>query len=88
MALSSLLASGTTAANSADVVLADGSSATLIVRDVGRVLVEIKNASGTYQLVGDIRSDSNVAKQISGPVTFRIRREVSLTSVGVDIDKT
>jgi hypothetical protein len=98
MPISVLLAAGTNAASSVDIALADGSSATLILRGIGKVLVEAKNSVGGYASIGEIVSDSPV-QQLYGPMTFRARREDVVPAwapagqtavaepVGVDVDK-
>ena len=86
--MAELLASGTTAASSADFTLT-GESSTLfltaaasLIPDV-MVVVEIKSAAGVYHVVGDL-SDEKPAVVLTGPGTYRVSRQVCATAVGVD----
>ena len=98
MAITNLLASGTTETTSADVVLADGAAATLMLVGAGELLVQAKNSTGGYVLLGTINSTKPV-QQVFGPVTFRVLRRLVVaawapagqpavtSAVGVDMDK-
>lgn len=77
-----LLASGTTAAQSSTVVLADGASATLIMVGNGTIQIQISSASG-YVTAGYLDSQYPV-KNIAGPGTYRVSRELTTVAVGVD----
>lgn len=98
MAITNLLASGTTETTSADVVLADGAAATLMLVGAGSLLVQAKNSTGGYVLLGTVDTAKPV-QQVFGPVTFRVVRrlvpvdwapagQVAVTrAAGVDMDK-
>lgn len=86
MALSELLASGTTAANSADVTLVDGAATTVIQRGRGAALIQVKDTAGGYVTVGQI-DDQTPARIVNGPCVFRVRREGTAgTALAVDRD--
>ena len=98
MTISNLLASAITEATSDNTVLSDGAVATLMLIGSGEVLVQAKNSTGGYVLMGTLNNDKPV-QQVFGPVTFRVyRRKVPLAwspdgtvpvapIVGVDMDK-
>lgn len=86
--MAALLASGTTAASSADFTLTGETStlfldaATATIPDVA-VLIEIKAASAVYHVIG-VLTDENPAVVLSGPGTYRVSRQACTTAVGVD----
>lgn len=86
--MAALLASGTTAASSADFTLTGEAStlfldaATAQIPDV-IVTVEIKAASGVYHIIGNL-TDENPAQVLTGPGTYRVSRLACATAVGVD----
>jgi len=77
-----LLASGTTAASSADVTVADGAAVTVIQRGRGRAEIEAKNTTG-YVSMGFI-DDHKPAMTVLGPVIFRVTRADVLIALAVD----
>lgn len=77
-----ILASGTTAAQSASFTLADGASSNLILKGQGTVQVQIQDATG-WTAVGFLDSQYPV-KTVSGPGNFRVAREAVGTALAVD----
>lgn len=77
MPLSVLIATGTTAAASADTVLADGAQATLVLTGEGRAPVEVKISNGQYVRVAELTT-TNAVQKIYGPAVFRVRRDLVL----------
>lgn len=92
MATVELLATGTTAANSADFTIALGSTACIYAKPVtaetalGALTWEIQlmKKTGTDYYMVDSLSQSKPAVVIYGAGTFRVRRPVSTLSVGCD----
>ncbi|TCP87282.1 hypothetical protein C8J31_105144 [Rhizobium sp. PP-CC-2G-626] len=71
-----LLATGSTAANSADVVVASGSSLTVGLKGadaLAQVFISLKDDAGGYQRVGSL-SGLEAATCISAPGTYRFSR--------------
>jgi hypothetical protein len=84
MTISVLLAAGTGAANSADVILVDGAAATLTATGSG--LVEIQPKTSSDYGPGESFGTSGIRSvQVYGPLTFRARR-VGDSSAGVDLE--
>lgn len=91
--MAELIAAGTTDANSADIVLADGASSTVFLKSgTGAVIVtgaraaiQIKSSGGHYFTVGTLDRDAP-AKAILGPGTFRIVRVANADAFGVDAE--
>lgn len=92
-----LLAAGTTDAESADVVVEDGASVTLSVvgqgPEYGRTPIFIrKKNSATYSPKGApserLDNYSMSAGQINGPVTFKVWRPAGTASVGVELERS
>jgi hypothetical protein len=86
-----ILASGTTADNSTDVVIAAGSYDTVFFKDAGGPdtpfdalgLVQIKDAAGQYFTIGKLtRHQPGVV--LAGPATYRVSRPACATAFGVD----
>lgn len=75
MPISTLIASGTTAATSADTTLVDGAVATLVLTGDGTIFVEAKTVAGAYITVQSLTTKTPVQK-VYGPLVFRARREV------------
>lgn len=75
MPISTLIASGTTAATSADTTLVDGAVATLVLTGEGTIFIEAKTVAGTYITVQSLTTKTPVQK-VYGPLVFRARREV------------
>ncbi|SES47255.1 hypothetical protein [Rhizobium sp. NFR03] len=76
-----LLATGSTAANSADVVVASGSSLTVALKGVDEralVFIYLKDDAGGYQRVGSL-SGAKSATCITAPGTYRFSREIGGT---------
>lgn len=82
-----LLAAGTTSAQSADVVIADGARKSLMLIGTGaasgRVVVQYKRQDGTYKSHTTLNGVRRLA-QFSGPITLRVNRPAQTPSVGVD----
>ncbi len=89
--MAELIATGTTLANSADVVVAAGTPATVFLKDAtgqsvdagANALIQIKSAGGEYFDIGALTS-KEPALAITSPGTFRIVRPVQAVAVGVD----
>lgn len=84
MAAANLIANGTTAATSSDIVLADGASILISLKaaaDGAEVHIELKDDAGNYNSVGRILA-SDPAKKVEGPGTYRARR-IAGASCGV-----
>lgn len=88
MAITTLLAAGTSAAQSSDVVLADGAVATLSVTGQGVIYIQTKTVGGysTQGSIGSIYVGRNGC-QLIGPMTFRVCRGASSAAVGCDMEK-
>lgn len=86
--MAELLASGTTAASSADFTIS-GESTTLFLDAATATIpnvvvqIEIKSAAAVYHIIGYL-TDENPAVVLSGPGTYRVSRQVCATGVGVD----
>lgn len=88
-----ILASNTTAAESTDIELTDGTKSTLTLFDTEggeirgdqRVALEVKDANGNYTTI-DYLSPNQPSLQVLGPATWRARRLVSTAAVGVTRD--
>jgi len=85
-----IIASGTTATQSSDIILAGGELTTLILRapddlasDYKAAYIEVKDSTGGYIKVSNL-TRSDPAKVVSGPVTFRVRRAIMSIAIGVD----
>ena len=72
-----LIAVGSTAANSSDVVVAAGTPVTVAMKGAvsaaAELRISIKDDAGTYQVVGSI-VPSRPAVCITGPGTYRLSR--------------
>ncbi len=82
-----LIASGSTAANSADIVVAGGEAVTVFLKDMDGFSVaniQIKDSDGGYNNIGAL-GPSDPAKMIAAPGTYRISRPVN-SDCGVDRD--
>jgi hypothetical protein len=84
------IASGTTAADGADITLADGAAATLNLFAAGAsipygcvAVVQVKSSNGQYYQLGELDS-VNPCLQVFGPGTYRVSRRASGTAFGVD----
>lgn len=77
-----LIAVGTTAANSADIVVAAGEVATIGLKvDAGsdaQVQIQLKDAGGGYNLIGYVGTREG-AKAITAPGTYRIVRKAGVS---------
>lgn len=79
-----LISTGTTAATSSDVVLADGEAANWALKSAAEgaeVHIDLKDDAGAYHSIGRLLS-SDPAKNVSGPGTYRARR-IAGASCGV-----
>lgn len=84
-----LISIGTGAANSSDIVLADGETASVgikassspIISTGCRVDIFIKDDGGTYWVLGGL-SSSRPATIISGPGTYRLTRPATSAACG------
>jgi hypothetical protein len=89
--MAELIATGTTAADSADVTVTAGVPVTVflkkgsdgIVPSTARALVQIKSSGGFYHEVGALTGQIQ-ALVIEGPGVYRISRVVDTGSFGVD----
>lgn len=89
MAITQLLTVGTTAADSADVVVASGSTLTVALNDADATLVDptaiihvsLKDPSGLY--FRQFSLDANNASMVIAAGTWRFSRPASSPSVGV-----
>jgi hypothetical protein len=91
--MASILAVGSTAASSSDIVVAAGTPTTFFLTtadgsrapDDVNVVIEMRSAAAQYMPVAGL--NRNVpAVVIDGPGTYRVRRQVSNGAVGVDQD--
>ena len=82
MAITNILASGSTAASSSDVVVASGSIVTLLCTGPGSLIVEQKTSTGAYRPIGSLHGASNEesSKQATGPITLRVTRNAGQTA--------
>lgn len=86
-----LLATGATALQSSDIVVAAGSIATVFLKDAAGpdvpqdavVLIEIKDSAGQYFTIGSMTRQQS-AKVLTGPATFRLNRPVQTSAVGAE----
>lgn len=77
MATTQVLATGSGATTSGDIVLAAGETANIFLKAATAkcsARIELKDEGGGYSEAGEL-SIGNAAVEISGPVTFRVRRE-------------
>ena len=90
--MASLIAVGTTQADSADFSLASGTSATLFLVDSVMqsllpnnldALIQIKSAGATYKTIGSLTS-ANPVLVLACVGTFRVRKSASVAPFGVD----
>lgn len=88
-----ILAAGTTAATSSDIILAVGESATLFLTgaagvsapDAAECEVQFKRADNTYMPVYNMRGLGNLnTARVDGPVTLRVSRSAGSANFGVD----
>jgi hypothetical protein len=83
-----LLATGSTAASTADVVVAAGTPVTLFLKVAGnvpvdanytvRATIEIKDSDGSYHEVGAL-TGQDPARVVDGPCTVRVTRFATTT---------
>jgi hypothetical protein len=86
-----LLATGTAAADSADVVVTAGTPVTIYLKKgsdgavsaSARATVKIKSSGGTYHEIGALTGQYQ-ALVIDGPGTYRISRETASEAFGVE----
>lgn len=86
-----LLATGTSAATSSDLVLASGETAVIFLKSAvtdgdgsAVVLIQLKDSGGNYNTVGQLTvARQGNAKLLSGPATYRFSRPLG-ASVGVE----
>lgn len=89
--MAELIAAGTTLANSADITLAAGESATIFLKSgsgptvdtAARAAVQIKSSGAAYFTIGELDRATPVVV-IDAPGTYRVQRMASSASVGVD----
>lgn len=84
MPISTLLAAATGAANSADVIVADGTAVSLTMTGQGTVMVQPKTVSG-YGPGEELGGAGKRDAQVYGPRTFRVTRPAD-SAAGVDIE--
>lgn len=90
MALTNILAVGTTQATSADVVVAAGTPTTLALagRSAGsKVHIQYKDSTGAYTTIGEL-NDVAPARLVTGPGTFRVFREACSTATQCGVDQS
>lgn len=73
MPATNLIPTGTSAVASSDVVIADGSWATLVMTGAGKAFVEVKTTGDDYIPDGELTTKAPVLK-LQGPMTVRVRR--------------
>lgn len=73
MPATNLMPTGTSAATSSDVVIADGSWATFVMTGFGKAFVEVKATGPDYIQYGELTTKAPVLK-LQGPMTVRVRR--------------
>lgn len=82
MAAAELIATGSTAANSSDVVIADGSSVTVGLKGLdgsqARVLILLKDDAGAYNPIGELTA-LKPSIVIAAPGTYRLTRVAGAT---------
>jgi len=91
--MAELIASGTTEANSSDIVIADGESTTLFLKsgtggpivNGAMASVQIKSSGAHYFTIGSL-DHYNPAKVIQAPGTFRVVRHANAVAFGVDAE--
>lgn len=84
MAITTLLAAASGAANSADVAVSDGSSVTLTATGQGTIAIQPKTVSGYSN--GETFGGAGVRTvQLSGPLTFRAVRPAD-SAAGVSME--
>lgn len=92
--MAELIASGTTAANSADFTVLSGSPVNISLHDADGVFsndvaatVFIKSSAGVYRAVsGGNLSAQRAELVIDGPGTYRVTKYASVVAFGVDKD--
>ncbi|WP_136617057.1 MULTISPECIES: hypothetical protein [Mesorhizobium] len=79
-----LLAVGTTAASSGDLVVAAGTPVTVALKNTAapvdsgaRVLIQLKDDAGAYSSIGELNA-YNLATVIAGPGTYRFTRSAGV----------
>lgn len=80
-----LIASGTTDATSSDVTLEAGETCTLMIYGRGTIRLQTKDSDGYTDQVRLGVDGFMSSGQISGPVTFRVRRSAGLAA-GCDME--
>lgn len=79
-----LLSDGTSASTSLDFTLASSETASLVVRNpaglITTLFVDQKDEAGEYHQIGVLQSGSQI---LTGPGTFRVRRDAGGKSCGV-----
>lgn len=87
MAITTILVSGSTAANSADQMVESGAIVNLLATGSGSLTVCMKTAAGTYRPIGSLSgvSDEKSGASVQGPMTFKVFRSDGQT-VGCDLD--
>lgn len=82
MAAAELIATGSTAANSSDVTVADGSSLIVGIKgatgDLARVIILLKDDAGAYNRIGELNAGQSVLV-LSGPGVYRLTRVAGAT---------
>lgn len=92
MARTNILASGTTAANSSDVVITAGEAVTLSAYAAGTFPLGVQlsvmmKTTGGAQPVGVLSRVDGVQARISSPGTYYVARGEINTAVGVDVER-
>ena len=89
--MAELIATGTAQADSSDFTLADGQSTTIFLKDASSdsvpaqcaANVQIKSADSVYYTIHVI-TDRCPAIVLDAPGTYRVRKQASITTFGVD----
>lgn len=79
-----LIAEGSNAATSEDIVLTDGATATVAMKGAARdagLIIEMKDDASAWNAVGFLTT-REPGQVITGPGTFRVRREANSGIVG------
>ncbi|MCP3673393.1 MAG: hypothetical protein GY829_02820 [Gammaproteobacteria bacterium] len=88
--MSVLIASTTSAAQSAGTEIAAGSSVTVVatqgIASNEEAVIEVATTTDTWTPSGEVISRSQPVKIINGGVTFRINKPASVVAYGVEVN--
>lgn len=87
--MDTLLSSGSGAAVSAEVTLAAGAVATLVLTGKGHATIEVKGLENVFVPAWELQGSAKnrAVMQVSGPCTFRVRRKAQGNSVAVGCEE-